>query len=343
MLRGDPLPWLLDEAAPAVRHLALRRLLDRTEDDPDVVEALRRAMAVDPIAGFLEAQSPEGWWAEPGPGYGPKYRGTVWCLTFLDQMGADGTDPRIRAACEYVLAHSQASNGAFAAVAGAGKPVPSGAIHCLNGNLLRAMIGFGLVDDERVRRSIDWQVAAITGEGVERWYSSTSGPCFECGANERRPCAWGATKAVLALARIAVDQRQPIVARALDIGVEFLLSRDPAIADYPRPSYSARPNGSWFKLGFPLAYVTDVLQVLEALVEAGAGADPRLDAAIEWLLGQQDSNGRWANRYAYEGKLIQDIDCPAEPSRWVTLRACAALKGIAEARTDPSPDKGRHS
>ena len=25
-LRGDPRPWLLDEATPAVRHLALRQL-----------------------------------------------------------------------------------------------------------------------------------------------------------------------------------------------------------------------------------------------------------------------------------------------------------------------------
>jgi hypothetical protein len=38
-LRGDPLPWLLDEDAPAVRHLALRQLLGAAEDDPDVAKA----------------------------------------------------------------------------------------------------------------------------------------------------------------------------------------------------------------------------------------------------------------------------------------------------------------
>ena len=35
---------------------------------------------------------------------------------------------------------------------------------------------------------------------------------------------------------------------------------------------NTRPSGSWFRLGFPSGYVTDVLQVLEALVAAGAGA-----------------------------------------------------------------------
>ena len=41
-LNGDPLPWLLDEASPAVRHLALRDLLDRPADDRDVRRRPRR-------------------------------------------------------------------------------------------------------------------------------------------------------------------------------------------------------------------------------------------------------------------------------------------------------------
>jgi hypothetical protein len=38
-LRADPLPWRLDESAPAVRHLALRQLLDRPADQPEVLDA----------------------------------------------------------------------------------------------------------------------------------------------------------------------------------------------------------------------------------------------------------------------------------------------------------------
>jgi hypothetical protein len=40
VLRGNPLDWLLEPADPAVRHMALRQLLDRSPDDPDVVDAL---------------------------------------------------------------------------------------------------------------------------------------------------------------------------------------------------------------------------------------------------------------------------------------------------------------
>ena len=211
-------------------------------------------------------------------------------------------------------------------------PPPSAAIHCLNGNLVRALLGFGLLDDERVQRAIDFQASAITGEGEIHFYkSSMPGPGFRCGANEGLPCAWGATKALLALARVPPERRSPPVQRAVDAGVEFLLSRDPVVADYPMGYGATKPNGSWFRLGFPSGYVTDVLQVLEALCEAGAAGDPRLGHAIEWLLSQQDAEGRWANNYPYNGKMVAGIDRPGAPSRWVTLRACSVLKAVAEA------------
>jgi hypothetical protein len=330
-LNGDPLPWLLERDAPAVRHLALRDLIGKPADDAEVAEARGRATISDPIASILAAQDAEGWWVAPGPGYTPKYTSTVWNLIFLDQMGASGADSGIQAACEYVLGHSQAPTGGFSA-AGKGSPVSSGVVHCLNGNLLRALIGFGRLEDERVQRSIDWQAAAITGEGMARWYGYTPGPGFACGANDGRPCAWGAIKAVLALARIPEEARSERVRRALEMGLAFLLSVDPAAAEYPTPGRSPRPSGSWFKLGFPSGYVADVLQNLEALTDAGAAGDPRLDRAVEWLLSQQDGRGRWANRYPYHGKMIRDVDKPGQPSKWVTLRACRVLKAVAEAR-----------
>jgi hypothetical protein len=329
-LRGDPLPWLLDHANPAVRHLALRDLLGRPPGDPDVCAARDAATRADPIAAILAAQDPAGWWEKPGPGYATKYRGTVWQLIFLDQMGADPAEPRVRAACAYILAHSQARTGGFAAsgVAREAPPPPSLVIHCLTGNLLRALIGFGWLDDERVGRAVAWQVAAITGDGEPRFNATTPGPGFLCGVNEGLPCAWGATKALLALARIPPERRSRGVGRAIEAAVDFLLSRNPAVADYPMGYGNARPSSSWFRLGFPSGYVTDVLQVLEALVGADAGNDPRLEHAVDWLLAQQDGHGRWANRYPYAGKVVVDVDVPGAPSRWVTLRACRVLQAI---------------
>ncbi|MBI4318091.1 MAG: nitrogen fixation protein NifH, partial [Chloroflexi bacterium] len=318
VLRDSPLPWLLEDDAPAVRHLALRSLLDRPEADPEVEEARAAAMRNDPIRAILKAQHSEGYWEKPGAGYATKYRGTVWQVIFLDQLGADGGDERVRRACEYVLAHSQTELGGFGASGDRGDapPAPARAIHCLNGNLLRALLGFGWLEDERVQRSIDWQARSVTAEVFDRYYQSgLSGPGFRCAANEKLPCAWGAIKALLALARVPAERRAPHVTRAIQYGIDFLLSRDPATADYPMGWGNTKPNGSWFRLGFPSGYVTDVLQNLEALCELGLAKDARLRPALDWLVGKQDERGRWKNEYAYNGKTWVDFEQQGQPSK----------------------------
>jgi hypothetical protein len=328
---SDALPWLLEPSTPAVRHAALRDLEGRPADDRLVREARTAAMAADPIASILAAQQPDGFWEKPGPGYATKYRGTVWQVIFLDQLGADPVNEGVRRACRYVLDHAVASTGGFGAsgAVGLGAPPPVSVIHCLNGNLLRALIGFGWLDDPRVRGAIDWQARAITGAGVERWYASgTSGPGFGCAANDKLPCAWGAIKALLGLARVPPSERSDLVQRAIDEGVAFLLSRDPLVADYPMGWGNARPNRSWFRLGFPSGYVADVLQNLDVLTELGCGRDPKLSGALEWLLSKRDADGRWRNEYAYPGKTWVDFETQGQPSKWVTLRACRILRRL---------------
>jgi hypothetical protein len=135
-VREDPLPWLLAPETPAVRAAALQRLLDLPSDAPEVRRAREAAMDTDPIKTILAAQDPAGWWVQPGPGYGPKYRGTVWQVIFLDQLGADPTHPQVAQACDHVLDWCSTDYGGFGAST-VGRPVrPSGSavIHCLSGN-----------------------------------------------------------------------------------------------------------------------------------------------------------------------------------------------------------------
>jgi len=338
-LRADPLPWLLDGTDAAVRHAALRDLLGRPPGDAERRAAQAEAMSTGPIAAILAAQSPEGWWVKPGPGYTTKYRGTVWQLIFLDQLGADADDERVQAGCEYVLEHTLAAGAGFGASGQVGgpPPPPSRVIHCLNGNLVRALVAFGRLDDPRLVQAIGWEADSVLGRS--RYYrSGTSGPCFACGANEGRPCAWGAVKALRALARIPPERRSPAVCEAIEAGAHFLLSRDPARADYPMGYGNTVPSGSWFRLGFPSGYVADVLELLEALVELGLGTDPRLANAVDWLLLQQDPHGRWVNRSAYNGKTWEDFERQGRPSRWVTLRALRVLRAVA---APPAPPTAR--
>jgi hypothetical protein len=331
-LNGNPLPWLLETDAdnPGVRYFSLRRLLDLPEYDPQVIAAQTAVMTSGTAPAILAAQDPVGFWVQPGEGYFTKYRGTVWSVTFLAQLGASGEDRRVQLGCQYVLDHNRSAHGGFSAGGS-----NSGMIQCLQGNLAAALIDLGWLGNPQLDQAVDWLARSITGEGIApaenkqapvRYYrSGNSAPGFACSANNFRSCAWGAVKAMLALGKVPELKRTPTIQAAIAAGIEFLLGRDPAVADYPTP-FDTRPSRSWFQFGFPLAYVTDMLQNLEVLAALGCVHDPRLTNAMQLLLGKQDANGRWKLEYTYNGKTWIDIEEKGRPSKWVTLRALRVLK-----------------
>ena len=135
---SDPLGWLLEPSDPSVRYRALRDLLDRPETDSEVVAARAAIMKTGPVPLILARQRRGGYWGVPENFYVcSKYKGTVWTFILLAELGADGRDPRIRAACEFLLAWSQdPASGGFS-YRGSKKSggQPSGIIPCLTGNL----------------------------------------------------------------------------------------------------------------------------------------------------------------------------------------------------------------
>lgn len=330
-LKGNPLPWLLevDDVNPGVRYFALKELVGVSAGSKELGAAREAVMSHGPVPVILSNQHPDGYWIKPG--YLPKYNGTMWSIIFLAQLGADGRDPRVQRACEHLLDYSPAQHGGLSA-----DGRNSGLIHCLQGNLCAALIDLGYFGDDRLQRALDWLARSITGEGiapntektapVHYLRSGNSGPGFRCSANDQQPCAWGGVKAMLALSKLPDAERTATMKKAIETGIDFLLGRDPAVADYPM-GYATKPNRSWFKFGYPIGYVTDVLQNLEVLTAFGYGRDPRVANGLALLLSKQDEGGRWKLEYTYNGKTWVDVEEKGKPSKWVTLRAMRALKG----------------
>jgi hypothetical protein len=327
------LEWLLEEDSvnPGTRYLTLKGLLRRPGDDPEVASARRAVMEHGQVPAILAAQDPAGYWEKPGTGYYPKYRGTVWSVIYLAQLGAASDDPRVRAAGEYLLANSLTSAGLFTL-----NGTASGNIYCLAGNLGAALLDLGFGQDERLVRALELMARFVTGEGIAptgdrkaplRYLKSGAcGPGFLCSANNKLPCAWGAVKVLRALARVPSAGRSPTMQAALEIAVDFLFSIDPATAGYPA-GYSDKPSRSWFKFGFPVFYVTDILQTAEALTDAGLGGDSRLAATYDLIAGKRDESGRWHMEYSYAGKTWAEVEPRGDASKWVTLRALQVLEG----------------
>ena len=253
--KGDSLSWLLEPESPGVRYLALRDLVGLSPDDSELRAARKAAHQSGPIATVLSKMDTSGFWCEPGPGYNPKYRSTVWSLILLAQLGASiHEDARIATACAYLLDHAFTPQGQFT-TSGA----PSGTIHCLHGNCCWTLLELGY-EDERLAPAFEWMARSITGEGIApaedrdaalRYYaSSTCGPTFACAANNKLSCAWGAAKAMLAFSRWPSKRRTPAMKRAIKQGIDFLFSTNPAGAAYPI-GRGENPSQKWWKFGFP--------------------------------------------------------------------------------------------
>jgi hypothetical protein len=328
-LNGDSISWLLEKSDPGVRYLAMRDLLELPAEDPELGSARELAHKAGPISTILNEMNDSGYWVQAGPGYNPKYRSTVWSVIMLAQLGAlIDLDKRIEQACRYLFENTLTENGQFS-----GSGTPSGTVDCLQGNLCAAMLDLGY-SDSRLEKAFDWMARSVTGEGIApmedkkatlRYYSGKYGPGFLCGANNKLPCAWGAVKVMSAFGKLSPEKRTPCINKAIRQGVDFLLGVDPAKATYPT-GWSDKPSGNWWKFGFPVFYVTDLLQNVEVLVSLGFNTDPRLSRAIDIIRTKQDRDGRWALEYDYTGKTWVEFGKKKQPNKWVTLRAARVLK-----------------
>lgn len=328
-LNGDPITWLCNSPIPEIRYLTGRDLLDFPDSNPKQQAFSHEAHSSGTTAEVLSNMEGDGYWQKAGPGYSPKYRSTVWSVTLLAQLGARVyADPRVELACRYILDHALVKNGQFSY-----NGQPSGTIDCLQGNLCWALLTLGCTDP-RLDRALDWMSRTVTGVGMaqqtdrqaeSRYYAYKCGPVFACGVNNKLPCAWGAAKVMLAFSEVALEKRNPLMLEAIRQGVDFFFSVDPATAAYPTGT-GGKPSRDWWKFGFPVFYITDLLQVADALTALGYGKDPRLQSTMDLILKKQDEQGRWNLEFRYGPKTWSDFGKGGKPNEWVTLRALRVLK-----------------
>jgi hypothetical protein len=301
LLRGDPLPWLLERRDPAVRANTLRSLLDRGPRDPELREAQSRAMGAPPISTILKRQGTDGRWAGPSM-YSPKYLSSHWQNLLLVEYGVDPSDARVRRGARQILEDlSTRPNGMewiFDRDHGAS---------CITGSVVRyvAIAGYGA--DPRLEPLVDRLVRESKKFDAACWI------------NGENPCAWGYARLVWGLAALPESACTRDVERTLRRGVEFLFSDRMERGAYPTDT---KRSHLWRQLSFPLFYQADVLFVLRAIDAAGEIDDPRAQPALAWLLARQDARGRWGGRAPYADRMPSRVDA----SKWVTLQVATILK-----------------
>jgi hypothetical protein len=325
VLKNDPTDWLLETDNPSVRYFSLTDLLDKPETGPKVTAAKNEIMHIGTVPKILAKQNDLGYWEAPDRFYTAKYKGTVWQLIILAELGADGNDERIRKACEFIMENSQdRESGGFSilhsAKTGGGRH--SGVIPCLTGNMVWSLIQFGFLDDPRVERAISWiaQYQRFDDGDVpvpKGWPYDRLTSCFS-----KHSCHMGAAKALKALAAIPAHKRSGDVKSAIEAGAEYWLIHHVHKKSHDLSSVS---KPSWLKFSFPLMYQTDMLEILDILTSLGY-RDERMQEAVDLVISKQDDLGRWNLERTFNGRFQTNIEQKDKPSKWVTLKALKVLK-----------------
>jgi hypothetical protein len=321
---SDTIGWLLENENPSVKYFTLTKLLKKSESDNEVLESRRDIMKIGIVPALLDKQNEAGYWGDTQKFYFDKYKGTVWQLLILAEMGADSNDRRIKKACEYILDNSQDIESFGFAVNRASKT--GGGRHnevipCLTGNMLWTLIKLGYLADERIQRGIEWICKyQRSDDGISEkpkgWPYDKYEMCWG-----RHTCHMGVVKTLKALSAIPEEKRSKSVLEKIDALSEFILIHHIYKKSHDLESVS-KPG--WLKPGFPLMYQTDILEILDILTELGFH-DSRMKDALNKLMAKQNKGKRWILENTFNGKMIKNIETKGESSKWITLKALKVL------------------
>ena len=325
-LHADPTEWLLETDNPSVRYFTLRDLLEKPDTTSEVKEAKQDIMRTGVVPAILEKQKNEGYWQEPERFYSAKYKGTVWQLMILAELGADGNDDRIRKACEFILSRSQdLESGGFAYSSsvkkGGGRH--SEVIPCLTGNLIWSLIRLGCLTDSRLQKGIDWITDYQRFD--DRISEAPKGGPYDrlrTGCFSRHSCHMGAVKTLKALAEIPENKQTTAVKKTIEKGAEYFLLHHVFKSSH---NLDRVPKPGWLRFGFPLMYQTDALEILGILTKLGY-KDKRMQETIDVVVSKQDTHGRWKLENTFNGRYQVNIEKKEEPSKWITLHSLRVLK-----------------
>jgi hypothetical protein len=329
VLKANSVDWLLEKENPSVRYFTLSQILGKSQTSSEVQEAKKEIMLTGVVPKILAKQKDGGYWEAPERFYTAKYRGTVWQLIILSELGVDGKDARVKGACEFILENSQdRESGGFSigARAKAGGGRYSGVIPCLTGNMVFSLIRLGYLDDPRVKRGIEWIVKYQRFDDGEAyppkiWPYATTTSCFG-----KHSCHMGVVKSLKALAEIPGEKRSKAVVDTIERGVEYMLKHH----IYKRSHDLSKVSKlGWLRFGFPLMYQTDVLEILGILTKLGC-KDERMQEAVDLVRSKQDELGRWRLESTFNGRFQTSIEQKGDSSKWVTLNALQVLKRFYE-------------
>ncbi len=312
------LDWLLEEDQPAVRYLALTQLLEKPQNDPEVVATKGMIAKQGWAQQILSNQDPGGWWLGGDSLYRPKYLSTNWMLLILSDLGLTKENPRIRKASELWIERFASEDGGFA-LDGAKKSEL-----CIVGNTARALVRLGYVNHPKVGSAFEWLAENRDKKGG-----------WSCWGKGRNLDSWEGMSAFAVYPRAKWTEDMK---RAVELGAEYFLGKE-----LYKQGAEYQP---WYRFHYPVHYYYDLLVGLDFMTALGYGDDPRLRFALNLLREKRRPDGKWnldavhpdleggtAEWYAEHPKHAPTpfaLEKPGRPSKMITLKAMQVMHRISE-------------
>jgi hypothetical protein len=309
-LNADPTEWLLDSDDSPIRYWTLIDILDLTPNDPQVRAARAAIPAYPPLAELLATQERDGHWGKRDYYLPRAGRGTFWVLSVLGDIGLTFEEEHVRRACEFMFTH-QREDGAFCRrrrVPGQGEVWQEHTEPCTQARIVRFLIQFGFAADPRLREAIGWLLPSQRDDGM--WLC-------------RDPGGRGCLRATLDVLRLAsldpLTAVRPEMIQAAAVVCDLLM--EPRMSRF----HVGETWGTWECLKYPY-FGFSIISALDALARLGYTLEePKIAAAVEYLLSRQLSDGTWPLDESWPRSPI-DFGRPGEPNKWLTLDALRVVK-----------------
>jgi hypothetical protein len=309
-LTNDPTPWLLKPENPPIRYLALRDLLQRPLDDPELTAARASVLDWPPLVELLNAQHDRGYWAKHDFYLPRASRGTFWVLTVLGDLGLTREIEPIQRACGFMF-EQQREDGAFCRR----RRVPKEGViweetsePCTQARIVRFLIQFGYGEDPRVKKAVDWLLKRQREDGM--WH---------CRGEEGRGCLRATIDVLRAVSLVPELADHPGIQQGSEAVSQ--LSMQPGMDRY----HVGEKWGTWESLKYP-TFGFSVLSALDTLGRLGMTVeDPGVRKGLDYLLSRQLPKGPWPLDESWPESPL-DFGEIGQPNKWITLDAMRVLK-----------------
>jgi hypothetical protein len=306
--------WLLRSDEPWTHYRTLLDLLDRPENDPEVLAA-RTAIVAHPQVQAMIAET--ATWGERAFKRHNDASYPIYKFSTLADFGLRADDPGLETGIERVLAH-RSPEGAFQTVVnipkrfgGRGEDAWTWLL-CDSPTLLYSLLALGLEDDPRVQQAVE-HLAGLVDENGWHCVASPDLGKFKGPGRKDDPCPIVNVYALKALAQVPERLDSP----ATRTGAEMLLEHWDCQGQLKM--YLFGIGTDFRKLKYPFVWY-NVLHVVDVLSQLPfVHDDTRFREMVAAITSQADGQGRYTATSMYRAWKGWSFADKKTPSPWLTL------------------------